>query len=145
MWRRNSLPIALVLFAVVAVVGVLLVIPRLDLFASCSDKESAEFPHLETVASETMPGSVHLTRTSACEEWGRPYAGASVAMRTWRTNSEAISYLQARGWRPSNHDAVSPDGTVSASTVKRERDNRILYVDVTFTWVRDAEATRSSD
>src|SRR3954469_17044733 len=118
MWRRNPLLTSLLaVFVFAAVVGVLLVIPGFDLFESCSDKENRDYPHLEAVASEAMPGSARLKRTSACEEWRSPFAGVSVAMRTWPTNHEAISYLQSRGWQLHNHEAVSPDGTVAASAV----------------------------
>jgi hypothetical protein len=102
-------------------------------FASCSDREHKAYPELEAVAARTLPQAAATTRTSACEDTGRPLPGVSVEMPTWRTRHEAFLYLKARGWRfVNNVGQVSPDGTVVASASGVGQANRVVSIAVWF-------------
>jgi hypothetical protein len=134
MLREGVIQRAVVLaVAVVALLGVAFVTSGSGPFASCSEREHKAYPELEAVAARTLPQAAAPTRTSACEETGRPLPGVSVEMPTWRTRHEAFAYFRARDWRfVDNLGQVSPDGTVVASASAVTQANRVVSIAVWF-------------
>jgi hypothetical protein len=133
--QRRLVAIAAGALSVVATFAIWVDATHLSM-AECQEEEAAQYPRLEAAARQVLGGvGDRLSRSSFCEEAGRPRAYVSVSVYDWRSRKAARRYLRSAGVRMvEGEPARTADGIeVSYPTAASptENDSR-RFVSVTF-------------
>jgi hypothetical protein len=84
---------------------------------SCAQRQSLDYPALESVARKTLDGkSFDLYRHGACEDTGAPRAAVEAEVSGWSTRRAGVRYLMRHGWN------LSTDGLIVSRDQKFEAE-----------------------